>query len=552
MVNNAIIDYYNNQTGQARISVSTQNYPQTQLKMFEGIDIVDSQGSIYFFIAPMIAFIVILNDITNEKEKRLRQGLSVVGVAHFTYWVHWFVVAIVYAGMVTFVLLASGCAFQFQVFLNAPILIHIMVFFFFTLAMQVVAFFLYTLVPTVKMANIVGYAMLLFGIVIQLFLSDSIVLKYLYDETNAGFVQFIVGIFLLYPAFSFSAIYTDIVGSAGDNYNSGEARWVPGPGYTWAQFGQDHTGTVSGTDPFDYPSSLYFFGWLILDIIIYCVIIFYTDHVIAHNRGSGSSATFFLKRNYWNCLKKSQSKRRRTIQRPPEEGESEEDGAVDTVLKEKEKVLRHIEQKIPAAGGIRIENLSKVYKTRSCGSSKNDVKALSNLYLEVNEGELLGLLGHNGAGKTTLINILTGVLGGFEGKISLDDYDIEENKEEIKKIVGVCPQFDILWYELTAAEHLKLFAQIKGIPKEDIANQAKVGLEEVNLSKVADVWAGTFSGGMKRRLSMAIASIGNPKIVFLDEPTTGMDPKNRRQVWELIKVKKIRYWMGKLIFVFRI
>jgi len=154
---------------------------------------------------------------------------------------------------------------------------------------------------------------------------------------------------------------------------------------------------------------------------------------------------------------------------------------------------------------------------------------------------LLGLLGHNGAGKTTLINILTGVLGGFEGQITLSGYDIEENKDEVKKIVGVCPQFDILWYELTAREHLQMFAEIKGIPKNQIENEIKSGLQDVNLAKFGDVWAGTFSGGMKRRLSMAIAGIGDPKIIFLDEPTTGMDPKNRRQVWELIKnLKKNR------------
>lgn len=542
LVDNSIVDFYGDKSNKTYINVKTQSYPQTEFRFFEGFDIVDQQGGIYFFIAPIITFIVLLNEITTEKEKRLRQGLSVVGVSHFTYWLHWIILAVVYALIVTFSIIAGGHLFNFKVFTRAPILVHFVLFFVFTLAMEFFALFVYTLVPTVKVANTVGYGILLLGIVMQLFLSNAAILQYLYDTTNDLIYRVIVSAFLVYPAFSFTAIYTDVMLLAGDTFSTSQAMWVSGPGYHWADFVKSHSGKTMGGDPYEYPSSLNFLCWMLADIVIFTVLIIYMDHVIAHNRGSGSGPLFFLQKSFWRSNNSPRRVKRRISEGPQDASDSESlEGNIDTVAREKERVVRHNDQGLEAKG-IRISNLSKTYRQNLCGRrSKNDVKALSNIFLEIQEGELLGLLGHNGAGKTTLINILTGVLGGFEGKITISGYDIELNKDEVKKVVGVCPQFDILWYELTAKEHLYMFAKIKGIPVAEIENQTKKALEEVNLTKVRDVWAGTFSGGMKRRLSMAIAGIGDPSIIFLDEPTTGMDPKNRRQVWELIKnLKKNR------------
>jgi ABC-type multidrug transport system ATPase subunit len=152
----------------------------------------------------------------------------------------------------------------------------------------------------------------------------------------------------------------------------------------------------------------------------------------------------------------------------------------------------------------------------------------------------MGVLGHNGAGKTTLINILTGVLSPDES----EDTEIIINRQsitkidEIRKFIGLCAQFDILWQEITAYQHLHLFASLKGIPAEEIESAIIDLLEMVGLSKETHNKVGGFSGGMKRRLSLAMAAIGNPKIILLDEPTTGLDPKVRQQVWSLIQQLK--------------
>jgi len=120
-------------------------------------------------------------------------------------------------------------------------------------------------------------------------------------------------------------------------------------------------------------------------------------------------------------------------------------------------------------------------------------------------------------------------------------YSVETEMDEIRRFTGVCPQHDILWDDLTAREHLDIFARLKSIPKEKRAQEIEDRLADVALTEVGDHLAGSYSGGMKRRLSVAISSIGDPRIIFMDEPTTGMDPLSKRHVWDLIQeLKKSR------------
>ena len=109
--------------------------------------------------------------------------------------------------------------------------------------------------------------------------------------------------------------------------------------------------------------------------------------------------------------------------------------------------------------------------------------------------------------------------------------------------LGICPQHDILWEQLTGREHLELFAALRGMPKELIQKEVDRRIIDVNLGRSQNVSSGAYSGGMKRRLSIAIALLGDPKIVYLDEPTTGMDPVTRRDVWDMI----IRAKKGRVI-----
>jgi ABC-type multidrug transport system ATPase subunit len=189
--------------------------------------------------------------------------------------------------------------------------------------------------------------------------------------------------------------------------------------------------------------------------------------------------------------------------------------------------------------GLRLLGISKTYRKNLFWKSDKDLDAVKNLYLDVAKDELLVLLGHNGAGKTTLIGMLTGLLNSTQGTAIVCGYDLEFDMETARKHIGFCPQFDILWEDLTGREHLRLFGKLKGVSEQVIEDVVSEKLQEIGLLKDGESPVSTYSGGMKRRLSVAIASIGKPQVIFMDEPTTGMDPISRRFVWEMIqKIKK--------------
>ncbi|BFZ20641.1 hypothetical protein BsWGS_23680 [Bradybaena similaris] len=177
-----------------------------------------------------------------------------------------------------------------------------------------------------------------------------------------------------------------------------------------------------------------------------------------------------------------------------------------------------------------LENLTKVYTTRKLGRHL----AVDRLCLGVPPGECFGLLGVNGAGKTTTFKMLTGDLKPTAGCAYLNGYSVLKDLKKVQQSIGYCPQFDSLYDELTAREHLQLYCRLRGIPPSDEKQVVEWALNKLGLSKYADKLSGTYSGGNKRKLSTAIALIGHPPLIFLDEPTTGMDPHSRRFLWDLI------------------
>jgi len=177
------------------------------------------------------------------------------------------------------------------------------------------------------------------------------------------------------------------------------------------------------------------------------------------------------------------------------------------------------------------KNLQKIYKS-SGGRPLN--KAVRNFSLAIRPGEIFGLLGPNGAGKTTLIAMITGLYPPNYGNAWVNGYSIRNEINQVHLKMGVCPQFDLLWPDLTVQEHLIFYARLKGIKRKDETFRVNEAMKEVFLDKFGDFKANALSGGMKRRLSVAISLVGDPKIIFLDEPTTGLDPENRRQLWDIL------------------
>jgi len=164
-----------------------------------------------------------------------------------------------------------------------------------------------------------------------------------------------------------------------------------------------------------------------------------------------------------------------------------------------------------------------------------EVTAIEHLDLEVAEGELFGLLGPNGAGKSTAINILCGLLEPTKGTVIVGGHDVRKESKKIKELIGVCPQEMGVFPYLTGRENVEFFGNMSAVPKKELDDRVERLLEKMSLSEDADRRVKTYSGGMKRRISLIMALVNEPKIAFLDEPTTGMDPQSRRAVWEFLK-----------------
>jgi len=158
------------------------------------------------------------------------------------------------------------------------------------------------------------------------------------------------------------------------------------------------------------------------------------------------------------------------------------------------------------------------------------VEAVRGLNLEIQAGECFGLLGPNGAGKTTTIEILEGLLEPTSGQVSIFGHSWHENEREMREWLGISLQETRLSEKLSVRETIELFASFYRQPRstDDV-------LEQLQLTEKADAWVGKLSGGQRQRLAVATALVCNPKILFLDEPTTGLDPQSRRQLWDIIR-----------------
>uniref|UniRef100_UPI00398ECFE0 phospholipid-transporting ATPase ABCA1-like isoform X2 n=1 Tax=Pristiophorus japonicus TaxID=55135 RepID=UPI00398ECFE0 len=174
-----------------------------------------------------------------------------------------------------------------------------------------------------------------------------------------------------------------------------------------------------------------------------------------------------------------------------------------------------------------IKDLTKVYRRKK-------KPAVDRLCVGIPPGECFGLLGINGAGKTSTFKMLTGDTEVSSGEAFLDGYSILSNIQDVHQNTGYCPQFDAINKLLTGREHLEFYSRLRGVPEHEIAKVTDWGVKKLGLVRYADRPSGTYSGGNKRKLSTAIALIGCPPVIFLDEPTTGMDPKARRFLWNCI------------------
>jgi ABC-type multidrug transport system ATPase subunit len=172
------------------------------------------------------------------------------------------------------------------------------------------------------------------------------------------------------------------------------------------------------------------------------------------------------------------------------------------------------------------------------GKRFGKIIAVRDVSIAVGSGEILALLGPNGAGKTTLVNCVLGLYRLTSGTATIKGFDIMRQQDQVYHHVGICPQHEILWPDLTCEEHLLFYARLKGIDAHDEKAVVQQCLKQVELADEATKLSKKLSGGQKRRLAIAIALVARPAVVFLDEPTTGLDPNVKRSLWKVIKKVK--------------
>ncbi|KAI9184343.1 hypothetical protein H9P43_003396 [Blastocladiella emersonii ATCC 22665] len=493
--------------------------------------LVSNLGPMFFFCSVMVIFISVLQTVVNEKETLLRHAMATMGLKASVFWVSTFVTQALLVAVAAIVTPVMGLICGFTAFSGTAFGVMFLLFFLFGLSMVAFAFFITTFCRRARVAVLIGIFVFIIGLLFESFAFSSGYIGYIwYDSgTSPGFYYVLMHL----PFFNFGRLYLDISIMTTGKFDVLTNTNTPGPGFPFSALYDkipQASLPVYGSDARvpDVPvpaTSLYL---MLMNIAIYGVLAWYLDKVIPDEYGRAYSPVFFLQPSYWGVRKASDKVLQDFIDRNQPLGDKPEfkcDREDDDVAAERKVAF---DKNISPA--LRIGNLRKIYRNNLFGASKLDKVAVKSLCLTLEEGTLFALLGRNGAGKSTTTSILAGLTPPTAGDATIFGCSVTDDMDQIREMMGICPQHDILFDELTPIEHIELYGGLKHLSQREIELICRERLEAVRLWKVKDQPSGTFSGGMKRRLSVVIATIGDPRILLLDEPTTGMDSRNRRHV----------------------
>lgn len=504
----------------------TPSYTEFAHPAIETISVVGSVGPTFLFAAAMFGFVIQMSNLVLEREQKLRQVMSTMGLLDSAYWTSWLLWEVGLSIISSLLIVLFGMLFQFRFFLQPDFLVLFVLFFLFSLSMISCAYLLSTFIRKSSSANTTGFVVFIMGFVAQLLTQFG----FPYDSSFTSTAR---SIWSLFPPNLLSIALLYIGESTATDTDYG-IKWSGISSCTTQN--PDCTLTLAGI-----------YRWLLALFVVYFVIALYFDNVFPDSNGVRKPFFFFLSPGFW--FGKGISSREgggcckclgRIPALPPHQYAEDEDVAAEA---------ERVQQSAPdPTVALSLRGLVKSFPGVSefvsccpCRCRKTPAfHAVQGTWLEVQPNTIFCLLGPNGAGKSTTINCLTGIVPTTSGDGLIYGHSIRNaaDMNRIRGIMGVCPQFDILWDSLTGREHLNLFASIKGIPAVQLRAEVEGLLVQVNLKSADSVRAGSYSGGMKRRLSVAIALIGDPKVLFLDEPTTGMDPVTRRSVWDIIEAAK--------------
>ncbi|KAK5583708.1 hypothetical protein RB653_005306 [Dictyostelium firmibasis] len=477
------------------------------------IDIASLLGGSFYPFALSFIMPLYIYSIVYEKQEKLRDLSLMMGLKIRNYWFMTYIFNfLIYAIIIVFVVGVSSI-FKFAVFAKGSQLAMFLFLFAWGNSMITFSFFLSTFFKKTRAASIFGYFLVIIAVNLNSILSFQV-----FKDSTPPVPYYWV------PLLAFYRGMTQLSTQCGIDLCP---EWSA---YSW-----------------DFEMSRIIF-WLYIDAVVYLLLALYLDQVLPREFGVPSHPLFFLK-PIGNLFKKKEESQYIgdnysetsslinsvdvDVENNNNDGGEQTNATMDDdVLEEKEMIANR--RYNPNDMTVIIEGLSKHYPGRP-------KPAVDGLYLSVRKGEVLGFLGANGAGKTTTISMLTGLYTPTSGTAHVAGLDIRYDMDSIHHVIGVAMQFDIFWEDLSCVETLLYYTRLKGIPPERELESVENILKEVNLFEVKERLVKELSGGMKRRLSFAVAMTGDSSIIFLDEPSTGLSPEIRRDLWRTInELKKNR------------
>ncbi|XP_068599288.1 phospholipid-transporting ATPase ABCA1 [Brachionichthys hirsutus] len=440
---------------------------------------------LFMTLAWIYSVAMIIKGVVYEKEARLKETMRIMGLGTGTLWLSWFISSVVpfliSAGLLI-ALLKWGDILPY----SSPSV----VFFFltaFATATITQCFLISTFFSKANLAAACG-GLIYFGLYLPYVLCVA-----WRDRLNTK--HRVLASFLSPVAFGFGCEY----------FSQYEEQGV---GIQWHNL---HSSAVEG-DSYSFTIAIVM---LYVDAFIYAIAAWYIEAVFPGEYGIPRPWYFIFQVNYWGGFPLEAG-----IPIPPAPAEQAED---------------HIEpEPTDLTLGVSISNLVKIYK-------RGAKLAVNHLNLKFYEGQITSFLGHNGAGKTTTISVLTGLFPPTSGTVYIKELDIRHDMEIIRRTLGVCPQHNVLFDMLTVEEHVWFYGCLKGLSASEVKAELDTLLDDVGLLHKRHEQTKNLSGGMQRKLSVAIAFVGGSKVVVLDEPTAGVDPYSRRGIWDLLlKYRKDR------------
>ncbi|XP_007937732.1 phospholipid-transporting ATPase ABCA3 [Orycteropus afer afer] len=494
-VDRAIMQYHANASTQQlleKVTVVMKRFPYPPFISDPFLVAIQYQLPLLLMLSFTYTSLSIIRAVVREKEQKLKEYMCVMGLSSWLHWSAWF--------LTSFVLLVVASAFMTLLFCvkvkkGVAVLTHShpsLVFVFllcFAVASISFSFMVSTFFSRANMAAAIGGFLFFFTYVPYFFVAPR------YDWMSLP--QKLLSCLLSNVAMAMGA---QLIGKF-------EAK---GTGLQW----HDLLNPVNVDDDFSFGQVL---GMLLLDAVLYGLVAWYVEAVCPGQFGVPQPWYFFLMPSYW-CGSP------RTVLGKEDEDEDPEKACRTGFFEAEPEDL---------VAGIKIKHLSKVFRVGNKGKA-----AVRDLNLNLYEGQITVLLGHNGAGKTTTLSVLTGLFPPSSGRAYVGGYEVSQDMARIRRSLGLCPQHDVLFDDLTVAEHLCFFAQLKGLSLAKSWAEVRHMLRVLELEDKQDSLSRLLSGGMRRKLSIGIALIAGSKVLMLDEPTSGMDAVSRRAIWDLLQQQK--------------